>query len=143
MHVISLNALNGKVASLKPAAYFRLTGGTLYAGPDEREVGTYEDGFWLTRHMVATRLVVKSSAKIRFSRLDGSSSDFGPCHEVTIEDGAIRHGAGLQRLLARLDEQSQRWHVYPGGEDYPVVFVLPATAGPVDANNLTGVALAF
>jgi hypothetical protein len=104
------------VLSVGPAPYFVVRGSALLAGPDEKPVGFYEDGLWHVagRSFTAVRPDVPTAVDFQDNGSSSCAESRGPFEHVSLVDGAIRHGPRLGRLLAKFDEESQTWLVYPG-----------------------------
>ncbi len=104
--------VNQQIRRVGPAPYFRITGDTLLAGPDERIIGTYENGVWAVENDVFLIIGADHPTKVRFESNGESCADYGPFERLKVVDGAIRHGPNAIELLARLDDQAQLWYVY-------------------------------
>jgi hypothetical protein len=110
-----------QVHHLGPAPYFRLQGKSLRAGPDDREVGIYDNGTW---HLGGEAFIVfttESSARVRFE--GRGQATHGPFERVKLVDGAIRCE---DRLLARYDRLTCLWYSYSDQQEYPAAVLAPA-----------------
>jgi hypothetical protein len=121
-----------EVLSVGPAPYFVVRGGELLAGPGEEPVGHYQDGLWHAGGRSFTAVTPDAPTAVRFEANGGEScvEERGPFEHVKLIDGAIRHGPRLGRLLAKFDEGSQSWVVYPGRKTCHTAVLAPAGAAP-------------
>ncbi|HZU35508.1 MAG TPA: hypothetical protein VFA18_06360 [Gemmataceae bacterium] len=97
-----------------PAPYFRLEGGSLLQGPHDAEVATFNGGLWTTSKGACITIRATGPVEVRFET-EGKSCEGAPslCCDIRLVDGSIRHGTQGEHLLARLDQATQFWHVYP------------------------------
>jgi hypothetical protein len=121
------NPITHDSETVGPVAYYRIVGSSLREGPLDREVATYHEGTWHvgTRSFLSVRVGGPVTAEFR----DGPSipaAQFGPLEAATLMDGVLRYGPRLAHALARLDEDTAQWHVYPEQRDFPVLLVRPA-----------------
>jgi hypothetical protein len=114
--------------SVGPAAYFIVKGCRLLAGPGEQEVGFYEDGLWHVEGRSFTAARAAAPTRIDFHEDAGGScaAPLGPFEHMKLVDGAIRCGPKLGKLLARLDEDSQQWLIYPSRKKCSAAVLSPA-----------------
>lgn len=104
-----------RMQTMGPAPYFRLEGGSIRQGPHDHEVATFSDGYWITPTGSCITIWADAPVTVHFEH-NGEPCEDAPsvrC-DVQLVDGSIRHGAGGQHLLARLDHDDWSWHVYPG-----------------------------
>jgi hypothetical protein len=115
------------VLSVGPAPYFVVRGASLLAGPDEEPVGFYADGLWHVagRSFTAARPDVPTAVQFQDNG-SHSGEALGPFEHVKLVDGAIRQGPRLGRLLAKFDDESQLWLVYPGRKKCHSAVLSPA-----------------
>lgn len=115
-----------QVLDLGPEPYFRIAGGSLRAGPSDVELGVYRQGLWAVAGDHFLTIETRSPTQVRFEEHGQSCAGaHGPFDCIHIIDGAIRHGPGSSRLLARFVEDLQAWYVYPDQKNCPTVFLLP------------------
>jgi hypothetical protein len=107
-----------------PAPFFRITGDRITRGPAGDEIAVYEEGMWHVGGDSFIVILTDAPTMIRFENADGEAGEYGPYAALKIVDGAIRTGEGYSDLLARLDEKSQTWHVYPEGKGFPAAILL-------------------
>jgi hypothetical protein len=105
--------INQQMRRVGPAPYYRLTGDTLFAGPDDRVIAMYQNGLWVVESEVFLTIVADHPIRVRFERDGNHTVDYGPFERFKVVDGAIRHGPNAVELLARLDDAAQLWYVYP------------------------------
>ena len=111
--------------SIGPAPYFRFAGSSLRAGPQDQEVASYAGGMWHINGRSFTTVTPQSPATVRFESADQSCSEtYGPFDQVRLVDGFMRYGNQFKQILARLDEQSQLWYVYPAQRDCPTAMLV-------------------
>ena len=117
--------------SVGPAPYFLVRGGALLAGPKDEPVAYYEDGLWHAAGRSFTAVKPDGPTTVQFQE-DGSrcSGPLGPFEHVKLIDGAIRHGPRLGRLLAKFDDESQLWLVYPSRKQCHTAVLAPADGPP-------------
>jgi hypothetical protein len=117
-----------EVLSVGPAPYFVVRGAALLAGPGEEPVGFYEDGLWHAagRSFTAIRPDGPTAVQFQENGSRGHSDTLGPFENVMLVDGAIRHGPRLGRLLAKFDDESQTWLVYPSRKKCHAAVLSPA-----------------
>jgi hypothetical protein len=111
-----------------PAPYFRLTGDDLRAGPNDTIVATYSNGVWSVEGATFLTIAVEDPTALRFEENGNghaSAAQYGPYDQLRVVDGAIRHGPNAIELLARLDETTQAWYVYPEQKNYRIVVLAP------------------
>ncbi len=117
-----------EVLSVGPAPYFVVRGAALLAGPGEEPVGFYADGLWHVAGRSFTAIKPDGPTAVQFQE-NGSQSctdALGPFEHVKLVDGAIRQGPRLGRLLAKFDDESGTWLVYPGRKKCHSAVLSPA-----------------
>jgi len=127
------------VLCVGPAPYFVIRGAVLLAGPGEETVGFYADGLWHVAGRSFTTIKPDGPTAVQFQENDGPSctDTLGPFEDVNLVDGAIRQGPRPGRLLAKFDDESGTWLVYPGRKKCPSA-VLSPTDGNGDSECATG-----
>jgi hypothetical protein len=107
-----------------PFPWVRQADESLQAGPDGEEIARYRGGIWTAEdHTVPKCIIRGSTCTVRFEadRADDSAAH-APCVKVELVDGSV-YAHPVRRLLARLDEQEQKWYSYEDKRSWPKIVV--------------------
>ena len=110
------------------AAYFRITGKSLYA-PDGLLLAVHADGMWQGQ---AGELytALQFSTDVTVSFVDPAAPTeitLGVCQRLRIVGGSMWHVDGRHELIARLDDKSAAWHILAqAGSVMPACIIRPA-----------------
>jgi hypothetical protein len=122
--------LSRKSHRIGPAPYFRIIGRSLRAGPEDQEVGFYEQGMWHIGGESYITATTDAPIIVHFEGEENSPSPaHGPLESVKLVDGAIRHGPQLMHVLARYDEGAQAWYSYPDQLEHSTAVLAAPTNG--------------
>ena len=91
---------------LGPAPYFRIEGGSLYEGPHNRCVATYEKRYWQVEGRHLSSYECRDKTQVRFENKDGQQSELlGPFARVLFPNGSCY--ADDRRLAEYVDDADQ------------------------------------